>query len=100
MVLHPGRLNYSVTVRNHTGRAVRLNPCPGYTESAAAWKDPATPHPAMIRRRYYLNCAAVRAIPPNDSITYADASARCRWAVSDLVKFGWFMDGRGGRAPG
>ena len=39
-VLHPGSLNYSVTLRNHTGRAVRLHPCPGYTESAGSVEGP------------------------------------------------------------
>jgi hypothetical protein len=93
VVLHPGSLNYSVTVRNHAGRAVRLDPCPGYTESAAAWKDPATPHPAMIRRRYYLNCAAVGAIPAHSAVTF-QMTIRIPAAMSHHQgEIDWRLDG-------
>lgn len=39
---HVGMLDYRVTLRNDSRRAVRLRPCPSYTEKAAAWPDPST----------------------------------------------------------
>jgi hypothetical protein len=63
------RASYLVTLRNRSAAAVRLAPCPSYTEYLGVSSGP--DNSGYVVRRYYLNCAAVRRIPARGSVTFA-----------------------------
>ena len=64
-----GTASYTVTLRNIHARAVRLTPCPSYTEYLGVSLAPGRAW--HVTRNFYLNCAAVGRIAPHASITFA-----------------------------
>ena len=95
-----GTASYTVTLANHSGAPVRLSPCPSYAEY---FLSSGTGRYSNVVRRYYLNCAAVRLIPANGSVTFAmhtpvpagTGSAKLDWqlqgadvATADIVTIG------------
>jgi len=77
--------SYTVTLRNPSRAAVRLRPCPSYTEYLGVFTGPGK-H-LYQERHYYLNCAAIRQIAAHGSVTFA-----MRIPVPDQAgqaKFGW-----------
>jgi hypothetical protein len=80
---------YTVTLRNHSAAAVRLAPCPAYTEYLGVSSGPGKSQ--YLARHYYLNCAAIRQIPARESVTFA-----MRMPVpsrAGQAKFGWQLEG-------
>jgi len=81
--------SYLVTLRNHSAAAVRLAPCPSYTEYLGVSSGPG--NSGYVVRHYYLNCAAVRRIPARGSVTFAmrmPVPAR-----TGQAKFDWQLQG-------
>ena len=76
-------LHYIVTLRNPTRTAVRLTPCPSYTETVVPRR--------VFTATYYLNCSAVRVIAPGQSIHFRMRQQIPR-GVSGLAKLGWHLD--------
>ena len=61
--------SYAVTLRNHSGAPVRLAPCPSYTEYLGVFSGPG--RLLHVARHYYLNCAAIRRIAAQGTVTFA-----------------------------
>jgi hypothetical protein len=55
-------LAYTVTLTNTSAKAVRLSPCPAYTETAL---------PSGTPLRYRLNCTPVTALQPSRAVRFA-----------------------------
>jgi hypothetical protein len=72
--LLPGhqRLDYAVSLVNPGGLAVRLDPCPTYTETLTLQTSLGkAPGPAIIRvASYRLNCKGASDVPPHSRIRY------------------------------
>ncbi|HUA29299.1 MAG TPA: DUF4232 domain-containing protein [Streptosporangiaceae bacterium] len=82
-----GTENFQVTLRNPTGRAVALSPCPSYAE----FVTPLGSSPRSQVHRYYLNCGAASTVPAGGSVTFA-----MRLPVPDkagAAKYGWVLQG-------
>ncbi|MDH2445488.1 hypothetical protein QDR37_16195 [Amnibacterium sp. CER49] len=75
-------LAYTVTLTNTSAKAVRLSPCPTYTEAAL---------PSGVPLRYRLNCTPVRALPPSSAVRFAmrlalpadPGAVTLRWTLAD-----------------
>jgi len=81
--------SYTVTLHNHSAAAVRLAPCPSYTEYLDVSSGPGSS--PYLARHYYLNCAAIRQIPARESVTFV-----MRMPVppsAGQAKFGWQLQG-------
>ncbi len=81
--------SYTVTLHNQSAAAVRLAPCPSYTEYLGVSSGPGKSQ--YLARHYYLNCAAIRQIPARESVTFA-----MRMPVpsrAGQAKFGWQLQG-------
>jgi hypothetical protein len=61
--------SYTVTLRNHSRAAVRLTPCPSYTEYLGVFSGPG--RHVYLTRHYYLNCTAIRRIAAHGSVAFA-----------------------------
>jgi len=86
-------LRYTVALRNPTGRAVRLQPCPGYTEGVYA--------PGLaVHRSFALDCAAVHVVPAHGRVVYAMRLALPRGLVAGAVKLAWNLDTANGPFAG
>jgi hypothetical protein len=80
---------YTVTLQNPASHAVKLSPCPSYTQYMA----PAGTRPGSNASRYYLNCQAVPEIPAGRSVTFgmqipvpaAGGAAKYGWALQDAA---------------
>jgi len=81
--------SYLVTLRNHSAAAVRLAPCPSYTEYLGVSSGPG--NSGYVVRHYYLNCAAVRRIPARGSVTFAMRMPVP--APTGQAKFDWQLQG-------
>jgi len=81
--------DYTVTLSNPTGSAVRLSPCPSYAESMIPAGQSA--NQASTTYYYYLNCKAAAEIPAHGSVTFAmeipvplsTGTARYSWQLQD-----------------
>ena len=78
-------LHFVITLRTPTKLAVRLDPCPSYTEALY----PQTGGPA--RRTYRLNCSSIHAIASGRSVRYA-MRFRLPRGASGLAKLAWQLD--------
>jgi len=76
-------LRYIVTLRNPTAVAVRLEPCPSYTEFVVPQR--------VFTATYYLNCSAVRVIAPGQRVRFR-MQQRIPRGVSGIAKLGWHLD--------
>jgi hypothetical protein len=71
-------INYTVTLANPTDVAVRLDPCPSYTEDV---------------RSFALNCDTVHAIPPHGRIDFAmSLQLPEKYTRAGLVKIVWRLN--------
>jgi hypothetical protein len=61
--------SYTVTLRNHNRAAVRLTPCPSYTEYLGVFSG--SGRHVYVERHYYLNCTALRQVAAHGSVTFA-----------------------------
>ena len=85
-------LRYTVVLRNSTARPVRLDPCPGYTQSLFTQS-------ASVRMTLRLNCKPVATLAPHAQQRYAMqlvVPAR----ASGLAKIGWSIDTANGPFAG
>jgi hypothetical protein len=82
-------LRYIVTLRNPTARAVRLRPCPGYTETFVSFSRP------MVRvvRVYELNCSRIHEIGPHSVVPFAIRIPVPSWTRPGRANVIWQMDG-------
>ena len=78
-------LRYTVTLSNPTKTTVRLDPCPGYSESLYA-------SGLVVRRSFALNCRSVHAIPTHGQVEYAMQLSVPRRAKPGNAKFLWELD--------
>jgi hypothetical protein len=76
-------LRYIVTLRNPTSVAVRLTPCPSYTEFVVPRR--------VFSATYYLNCSQVRVIAPGQRVRFR-MQQRIPRGVSGIAKLGWHLD--------
>ena len=76
-------LRFVVTLANPTAVAVRLTPCPRYTEGIYTVSR-------RVRRWYWLNCEAVRSIAPHTRVRYAMALPVPAAPVG-FAKFWWAL---------
>jgi hypothetical protein len=85
--IRPGSsLRYVVVLRNPTGSAIRLSPCPRYEELLFGTE--------VVRREYWLNCAAAHPIGAHASERFAMALPIPR-SVGQATKFSWILGVRG-----
>jgi hypothetical protein len=81
-------LRYLITITNPTDTAVRLEPCPSYTE----WFYlPAKPIDHHRSPAYHLNCDWVRLIAPGRRVRY-EMRLRLPALPSGDAKFGWHLN--------
>jgi hypothetical protein len=81
-------LRYFVTITNPTDVAVRLEPCPGYTE----WFYlPAKPIDHHRGAAFFLNCDALDRIAPGEHVRY-EMRLRLPAMPSGVAKFGWHLN--------
>lgn len=89
---HPARagatLRYVVTLSNRTDTAVRLDPCPSYTETFYLPSPPTNPH---LSQALFLNCDSVSSIAPGQRVRY-EMQLRLPAMPSGLAKFGWHLN--------
>jgi len=78
-------LRYLVTLANPTRTAVRLDPCPSYTEAVAA-----SIH-RYLHRAFLLNCDAVRRIGPGRRVRY-EMRMRLPTMEAGPAKFSWHLN--------
>lgn len=78
-------LHYIVTLSNPTRTPVRLDPCPGYTESIWA------PH-LMRRPAFFLNCDTIHSIAPHHRVRYQMQLAIPASSAQVMAKLGWQLD--------
>jgi hypothetical protein len=81
--------SYTVTLVNRTGAPVGLTPCPSYAEFLGVSTGPGGP--GAVLRRYYLNCAAVQAIPAHRSITFVIRTPVP--GIAGMAKLDWQLQG-------
>lgn len=79
-------IRFAVELRNPTGRAMPLDPCPGYFAEISPYRRAAAPE---NQRVYRLNCEAVDAIPARGSVRFrmvlpfrGAAPAGSRWQIA------------------
>lgn len=84
---HAGeQIVYTVTLRNRTGTAYSLSPCPAYEEYVV------DVHGGYVHPNYYLNCDAVHAIPAGAAVTFRmRLRLPANFRKTGLAKFGWLM---------
>lgn len=78
-------LRYVVTLSNPTTTAVRLHPCPGYSEGLYVAG-------LVVHRSFALNCDSVRTIPAHGRVRYAMRLTLPRPAVAGIAKIGWNLN--------
>jgi len=86
-------LAYTVTLRNPTGRALSLSPCPGYTQGLYAAG-------LVVRGSFELDCAAARSIAPLRHVRFAMRIVVPRRAKPGFAKLSWGLDTPTGRSSG
>jgi len=82
-----GMLRYLVTLTNPTDTAVRLDPCPSYTEAVYLPSPPTDP----LSRALFLNCDSMSSIAPGQHVRYQMRLPLPAMA-SGLAKFGWHLN--------
>lgn len=86
-------LRYTVTLSNPTAKAVRLKPCPGYTEGVYT-------SGLAVHRSFALDCGAVHVIPAHGHVVYAMRLALPHGLAAGVVKLGWNLDTANGPFAG
>jgi len=81
-------LRYLVTITNPTDTAVRLEPCPSYTEAVYLQTGSIVHH---VSPTLFLNCHAVRLIAPRRRVRY-EMRLRLPAMPSGEAKFGWHLN--------
>jgi hypothetical protein len=81
-------LRYLITITNPTDTAVRLEPCPSYTEWFYLPTEPIDHHRGPA---YLLNCDAIRLIAPGHRVRY-EMRMRLPAMPSGVAKFGWHLN--------
>jgi hypothetical protein len=87
-----GLMRFTVALSNPTAQPVKLEPCPGYTESLFAQM-------AFIRATYRLNCSHVTTIAPYAEQRYA-MQLRVPRRAAAYAKVGWSLDTANGPFAG
>ncbi|MGN6380442.1 MAG: DUF4232 domain-containing protein [Gaiellales bacterium] len=79
-------LHFQVILSNPTSAAVRLRPCPSYTEGLYAVG-------LVVTRAYRLNCSTVRVIRPHGRVRYAmQVAVPAGLSGGATIKLGWHLN--------
>ena len=78
-------LSFTVVLDNPTAHAVRLNPCPGYSEGIYA-------SGLVVRHSFALDCEAMRAIAAHVHVRYEMELAVPGGAPPGIAKLDWSLD--------